>query len=79
MSLDSETLENLSLLAEKWNTSKSEVIRRIVRKTKERETEESGRAKAVEALEWYQKNGIGKKAANRMKEQVRLEREAQRF
>ena len=42
MSLDVETLDNLAILAEKWGTSKSEVIRRVVRKSREEEAAKPG-------------------------------------
>ncbi len=79
MSLDAETLENLEKLANIWNTSKSEVVRRTVRKAKQQEEEGTSRARAIEALEWFQNNGIGKEAADRMREEIRLGRQSKGF
>lgn len=76
MSLDAETLEHLAALAIKWDTSKSDVIRRVVRKTSEEEAAKSPRMKPVEALRWLRKNGISREAAEAWKDEIRLEREA---
>lgn len=76
MSLDPETLDHLAALAIKWDTSKSEVIRRVVRKTSEEEAAKSPRTTPVEALRWLRKNGISREAAEAWKEDIRLEREA---
>ena len=76
MSLDQETLGALELLATKWNTSKSEVIRRAVRKTSEEEAAKSPRMTPIEALRWLRKNGISREATEAWKDDIRLEREA---
>jgi len=76
MSLDQETLGSLESLATKWNTSKSEVIRRAVRKVKEDEAMKTCRMTPVEALRWLRKNGISREAAEAWKDDIRLEREA---
>jgi Arc/MetJ-type ribon-helix-helix transcriptional regulator len=79
MSLDQETLGALELLATKWNTSKSEVIRRAVRKVKEDEAMKGSRMTPIQAMEWLQENGISQEQANTMREEIRLEREARRY
>ena len=76
MSLDQETLGALELLATKWNTSKSEVIRRAVRKTSEEEAAKSPRMTPIEALRWLRKNGISREATEAWKDDIRLERKA---
>ncbi len=78
MSLDVETLDNLAILAEKWGTSKSEVIRRVVRKSREEEAAKPPRMTPVEALLWLRKNGISREKADAWKKDIRLEREAKR-
>ncbi len=79
MSLDQETLGALELLAKKWNTSKSEVIRRAVRKFKEDEAMKASRMTPIQAMEWLQENGITQEQADNMKEEIRLERLAKKY
>lgn len=79
MSLDQETIGALESLASKWNTSKSEVIRRAVRKAKEDEAMEAARMTPIQAMEWLQENGISQEQANTMREEIRLEREARKY
>lgn len=79
MSLDADTLDSLAKLSEKWNTSKSEVIRRAVRKAKEDEAMKAARMTPVQAMEWLQENGISQEQADSMREEVRLEREAKKY
>jgi hypothetical protein len=79
MSLNAETLESLTLLADKWETWKSEVIRRVVRKAKEDEALKTARMTPVQALEWLQENGITQEQADSMKEEIRLERKAKKY
>lgn len=79
MSLDQETLGALELLATKWNTSKSEVIRRAVRKFKEDEAMKACRMTPIQAMEWLQENGITQEQADNMKEEIRLERLAKKY
>lgn len=77
MSLDSETLDSLSSLADKWNTSKSEVIRRAVRNAKEGEALATARMTPVEALEWIRAgNGLNEEEADRFTKEVAAERNA---
>ncbi len=78
MSLDVETLDSLGMLAEQWGTSKSEVIRRAVRKVKEDEAMKAARMSPIGAMEWLQENGISQQQADTLKEEIRLEREAKR-
>ena len=79
ISLDQETLENLSLLADKWNISNSEVISRVVKKTKDEEIPEPAKMTPSEALRWFRTNGISREEAEAWKEEIRLEREAKRY
>ena len=79
MSLDQETLGALELLATKWNTSKSDVIRRVVRKAKEDEAMKTAKMTQVEALLWLRENGISREEGEAWKEEIRLEREAKRY
>ena len=79
MSLDHETLGSLESLARKWNTSKSEVIRRVVRKVKEDEAMKAARMTPIQAMEWLQDNGISQEQANTMREEIRLERKARKY
>ena len=77
MSLDGETLKTIAALAEKWNTSKSEVIRRSVRKAKENEVMETARMTPVEALKWIRAgNGMTEEEAQHLKNEVAAERNA---
>lgn len=79
MSLDLETVGALESLATKWNTSKSEVIRRAVRKVKEDEAMKEIRMTPIQAMKWLQENGISQEQADTMREEIRLEREAKRY
>lgn len=79
MSLDQQTLDTIELLASKWQTSKSEVIRRAVRKIKEDEAMKAVRMTPVQAMEWLQENGITQEQANAFREEIRLEREAKKY
>ena len=77
MSLDLETLDSLVLLAEKWGTSKSEVVRRAVRKAKETEALKTARMTPVEALEWIRAgNGLSEEEAKYFTDEVAAERNA---
>ena len=79
MSLDQQTLDTIESLASKWETSKSEVIRRAVRKISEDEAMKAARMTPVKALEWLQENGISQAEANTLREEIRLEREAKKY
>jgi predicted transcriptional regulator len=77
MSLDTATLESLALLADKWATSKSEVVRRAVRKAKEGEALKTARMTPVEALEWIRAgNGLSEEEAKYFTDEVAAERNA---
>jgi hypothetical protein len=77
MSLDTETLDNLAWLAVKWDTSKSEVIRRVVRKARESEAMKTARMTPVEALEWIRAgNGLNEEEAKHLTDEVAAERNA---
>jgi len=77
MSLDTETLDTLALLAARWDTSKSEVVRRAVRKAKEGEALKTARMTPVEALEWIRAgNGLNEEEAKYLTEEVAAERNA---
>jgi len=78
MSLDTDTLETLARLAVKWNTSKSEVIRRSIRYARDRDAQESAKSSPADALRWLQANGITKEHATRMREEIKAEREARK-
>jgi Arc/MetJ-type ribon-helix-helix transcriptional regulator len=79
MSLDTDTLDSIESLATKWQTSKSEVIRRAVRNIKEDEAMKTARMTPIQALEWLQENGISQAEADTLMEEVRLEREAKKY
>ena len=79
MSLDQQTLASIESLATKWETSKSEVIRRAIRKIREDEAMKAARMTPVQALEWLQENGISQAEADTLMEEVRLEREAKKY
>jgi len=79
MSLDTDTLDSIESLATKWQTSKSEVIRRALRKIREDEAMKAARMTPVQALEWLQENGISQAEADTLMEEVRLEREAKKY
>ncbi len=77
MSLDLDTLDSLAMLAEKWSISKSEVIRRAVRKAKESEAQKTARMTPVEALEWIRAgNGLNEEEAQYFTDEVAAERNA---
>ena len=79
MSLDQQTLDSIELLASEWETSKSEVIRRAVRKLKEDEAMKTACMTPVQAMEWLQENGITQEQADTFREEIRLEREAKKY
>lgn len=57
MSLDDVTLKAMEMLAKKWQTSKSEVVRKAVRNLKLQAEAEENKPSPLEALEWLQKGG----------------------
>lgn len=79
MSLDTATLENLAELASRWGISKSEVVRRAVRKTKADSDTELSKPSPLEALRWLRKNGISPEQAGSMREEMKVERSSTRY
>ena len=79
MSLDDETLKSLESLATRWETSKSEVIRRVVKKSKMEEDSKTAPKSPVEAIRWLRKHGLTDQEAATFKEEIRLERNAKRY
>jgi Arc/MetJ-type ribon-helix-helix transcriptional regulator len=79
MSLGVLALETLGMLAEKWNTSKSEVIRRSVRKAKEADAMNTARMSPVEALKWIRAGGgLNEEQAKPFLNEVAAERAAKK-
>ena len=77
MSLDTETLKTLSTLAQKWKTSKSEVIRRSVRNAMEQNIIHATRLTPLEALKRIRTGaGLTKGDADKFHEEVAAERNA---
>ena len=77
MSLDAETLENLEKLANIWNTSKSEVVRRSIRKAKEQETATTTQLTPIEALRRLRGgDGISPAQAQFLRDEITAERQA---
>ena len=80
MSLDMPTLETLGMLAEKWNTSKSEVIRRSVRKAREADAMNTARMSPVQALEWIRAGAeLNKEEAKSFHNEVAAESAAKKI
>jgi Arc/MetJ-type ribon-helix-helix transcriptional regulator len=80
MSLDEWTLRILGELAQKWDVSKAEVLRRAVRKVKEEADREDAFPKPLEALDWLQNGGgLTLQESNDFREEVQAERQAKRF
>lgn len=80
MALDQWTLQALKSLAEKWGTSRAEILRRAVKKLKEEADREAAQPAPLEALEWLQNGGgLRVQEADRFREEVQAEREAKRF
>ena len=63
MALDLETIDALDYLADMWNTSKADVIRRCVKSRKKQEEETLPEMTPREALEWLRNNPISKEQA----------------
>lgn len=80
MALDSATLGVLDVLAQKWRVSKTEVMRRAVRKLKEEEDMKEQCPTPLEALDWLQKGGgLTVQETEAFRAEVKAEREAKRY
>ncbi|MEO7933891.1 MAG: hypothetical protein ABIT76_12105 [Chthoniobacterales bacterium] len=80
MALDQGTLGALQSLAQKWQISKAEVMRRAVQKMKEDAEREEQRQSPLEALAWLQNGGgLSPEEATRLREEVAAERVAKRY
>jgi|694.fasta_scaffold15158_11 hypothetical protein len=80
MSLDTDTLDSIESLAQKWQTSKSEVIRRIVKKAKSDEIIRSVKMTPVEALEAIRAGaGLNEEEAKFLSDEVAAERAAKKY
>ena len=80
MALDSMTLSAINFLAEKWEVSKAEVMRRAIKKAKEDADLKEQQPKPIEALDWLQKGGgLTVREAEAFRREVRAEREAKRY
>ncbi|MEP2777612.1 MAG: ribbon-helix-helix protein, CopG family [Luteolibacter sp.] len=79
MSLDPGTLENLAELASRWGVSKSEVIRRAVRKTKADSDADLSKPSPLEALRWLRENGVSAEQADFIREEVEKERNSTQY
>lgn len=80
MSLDTVTLDIMQKLAKKWNVSKSEVIRRAVKKAQEDDIIKASRMSPVEALEWIRDgNGLNESEAKFMTDEIAAERAAKKY
>ncbi|MCW1885262.1 ribbon-helix-helix protein, CopG family [Luteolibacter flavescens] len=80
MSLDTVTLGLLDELAKRESISKSEVMRRAVRKLKEESDREDHRLSPLAALEWLQKRGgLDSAESDAFKSAIREERDAKRY
>lgn len=80
MSLDTDTLDSIESLAKKWQTSKSEVIRRIVKKAKSDEIIRSIKMSPVEALEAIRAGaGLNEEEAKFLRDEIAAERAAKKY
>ena len=80
MALDDWTIQALKSLAERWGTSRAEILRRAVKRFKEESDREAAQPSPLEALEWLQQGGgLTVNEAEHFREQVQAEREAKRF
>lgn len=80
MSLDQQTLDSIESLATKWQTSKSEVIRRVVKKAKSDEIIRSVKMTPVEALEAIRAGaGLNEEDAKFLIDEVAAERAAKKY
>ena len=80
MALDHGTLQALKFLAEKWEVSKAEVMRRAVRRVKEEAEQEDNTPRPLQALDWLQAGGgLTLQEAESFREEVHAERQAKRY
>ncbi len=80
MSLDTTTLDLMQELSTKWNVSKSEVIRRAVKKAQEDDIIRTVRMSPVEALEWIRDGGgLNESEAKFLRDEVAAERAAKKY
>jgi hypothetical protein len=80
MALDSGTLLTLKELAKLWGISKSEVMRRAVKRLKEDADRQAAQPSPLEALNWLQDGGgLTVKEAAAFREEVKAERQAKRY
>lgn len=78
MALDLETIESLDYLSDLWHTSKAEVIRRVVKQTKEDEKKKQPKRTPVEALQWLMDNPISPEEAKEARRRIKEGRESWR-
>ena len=80
MALDHGTLRALAELADLWQVSKAEVMRRAVKRARHEAEREAAQPKPEEALEWLQKGGgLTHREASVMREETHAERQAKRY
>ncbi len=80
MALDQGTLMALDYLAKLWDVSKSEVMRRSIKKAKEEAINEEKTPKPLEALDWLQNGGgLTLQESNEFRDAVEAERQAKRY
>lgn len=80
MALDQMTIGCLDLLAKKWGVTKSEVMRRAVKRIKEEEDMKDQCPKPLQALDWLQNGGgMTVEEAETFRDEVRAEREGKRY
>ena len=80
MALDHGTLSALGELAELWQVSKAEVMRRAVKRARNEAEREAAQPKPREALDWLQKKGgLTLQEASVLREEVHAERQAKRY
>jgi Arc/MetJ-type ribon-helix-helix transcriptional regulator len=73
-------LDMMQKLSKKWNVSKSEVIRRAVKKAQEDDIMKASRMSPVEALEWIQNGGgLNEREAKFITDEVAAERAAKKY
>jgi len=80
MSLDAGTLGILDSLAKRWSVSKAEVMRRSIRKMKERVDDDDKRPTPLQAMEWLQGGaGLSVAEGDEFKANIKAERQAKRY
>lgn len=79
MSLDEGTLTALAELAERWNVSKAEVMRRAVKRMKDESDRAERQLAPVDALRWLQNGGgLTVREAEQFRREVKAERQARK-